>query len=73
MTVFSTQVFRGKILVYFTKFTSLEISQKHDFQFKRTSQENLHSVPHKSERSSFERFSYNLYKFLNFDSQIFIY
>ena len=42
------------MLVYFTKFTSLEISQKHDFQFKRTSQENLHSVPHyKSERSSF--------------------
>ena len=58
--------------MYFTKFTSLEISQKHDFQFKRTSQENLHSVRHKSERSSFERFSYNLYKFLNFDSQIFI-
>lgn len=58
--------------MYFTKFTSLEISQKHDFQFKRTSQENLHSVQHKSERSSFERFSYNLYKFLNFDSQIFI-
>lgn len=61
------------MLVYFTKFTSLGISQKHDFQFKRTSQEDLHSVPHKSERSSFERFSYNLYKFLNFDSQIFIY
>ena len=48
------------MLVYFTKFTSLERSQKHGFQFKRTSQENLHSVPHKSERSSFERFSYNL-------------
>ena len=62
------------MLVYFTKFTSLGISQKHDFQFKRTSQENLHSVLHyKSERSSFERFSYNLYEFLNFDSQIFIY
>ena len=46
--------------MYFTKFTSLEISQKHDFQFKRTSQENLHSVPHYKSESSFERFSYNL-------------
>ena len=27
------------MLVCFTKFTSLEISQKHGFQFKRTSQE----------------------------------